>query len=501
MRPDVWTLFHSYAFDFSVWEIWGALLYGGRLVVVPYWVSRSPEAFAELLERERRHRAQPDALGVPPADPVHDQAASWRCATSCSAARRWSRPVWRPGSPPRREPPCWSTCTASPKPPSTSPTAPLTGRRPAPDAAARSAGRCPTSRSTCSTAGWSRFPSACAGEIFVGGAGVARGYLNRPDLTAERFLPDPFGPPGARLYRTGDLARRLADGSLEYLGRADQQVKVRGFRIEPGEIEAALVRQPGVREAAGARPARSHRRPPPGRLCRDRRRQPATSPAWRQSLGAALPDYMVPAAFVVLDGFPLTHHGKIDRKALPAPEAAAAGGAGEAPATPAEETLAAVWSDVLGVPKVGRDDNFFALGGDSILSLQVVSRARKRGLTLTRASGLPAPVAPRTGRRRGRSRHRPYRHRRRYRPSAADARSSNGSSASAWNGRSGGTRWRGWTSPARSTRPAGLRPRPRRRRSRRIPPALPLRSRRLDPMARAGSRHPAALRSRPVGPQ
>ncbi|WP_044438013.1 non-ribosomal peptide synthetase, partial [Skermanella aerolata] len=362
-----------YAFDFSVWEIWGALLFGGRLVVVPYWISRSPEAFAELLERERvtvlnqtpsafrqlipftsgrtlalRHvvfggeALEPASLA--PWYAAHGDAAvlvnmygitettvhvTYRALTEADALGGRGSEIGRPLADLQVHL--------------------LDGRL-------------------------EPVPAGVVGEIFVGGGGVARGYRNRPDLTAERFVPDPFGPAGARLYRSGDLARRLADGSLEYLGRADQQVKVRGFRIEPGEIEAALARQPGVREALVlALPG------PAGdlRLVAYVATGDGTGDvtAWRRSLGATLPDYMVPSAFVVIDAFPLTHHGKIDRKALPAPEAATGTGAGEAPATPAELILAAVWSDVLGVPKVGRDDNFFALGGDSILSLQVVSRA------------------------------------------------------------------------------------------------------------------------------
>ena len=229
-------------------------------------------------------------------------------------------------------------------------------------------------------------PIGVAGELCLGGAGVTRGYLRRPDLTAERFVPDPCGPPGARLYRSGDRGRRLPDGTLEFLGRFDHQVKVRGFRIEPGEIESALARHPAVREAAVAalpEPATGQLRlvaylvlhEPPG--------NPAPPPDLRAWLRGFLPEHMMPAAFVVLPELPLSPAGKLDRRALPPPEAAAAAGlaaafeaAGEPPATPAEELLAALWCEVLGRPGVGVLDDFFDLGGHSLLATQVVSRVR-----------------------------------------------------------------------------------------------------------------------------
>nr|WP_321855796.1 non-ribosomal peptide synthetase [Paraburkholderia tropica] len=222
-------------------------------------------------------------------------------------------------------------------------------------------------------------PEGVAGELYLGGAGLARGYLNRPALTAERFVPDPFEP-GARLYRTGDLARWRPDGALDYLGRLDHQVKIRGFRIELGEIEAVLQRQPGVETSVVA----ALDGPNGKRLvayvsaragCRIER---ATLAA---ALGAELPEYMVPAAWVELASFPLSPNGKIDRRALPQPGHDARGW--EAPQGAAETALAAIWQQVLGVARVGRHDNFFELGGDSILSLQIVERARRAGWKLT----------------------------------------------------------------------------------------------------------------------
>ncbi|HEY0739193.1 MAG TPA: amino acid adenylation domain-containing protein, partial [Herpetosiphonaceae bacterium] len=245
-------------------------------------------------------------------------------------------------------------------------------------------------------------PIGAPGELCIAGLGLTRGYLDRPDLTAERFVPNPFASePGTRLYRTGDLARFLADGSLLLMGRIDQQVKLRGFRIELGEIEAALAQHPGVREAIvvarddapgekrlvayvvengeprtenlgddsdGSRSAKGH--PVLG------------SAELREHLGARLPAYMVPSAFVVLDALPQTPNGKIDRRALPKPDEERQQHTFVAPRTPVEQTLAAIWSAVLGVQQLGIHDNFFALGGDSILSIQIIARAHQAGIHL-----------------------------------------------------------------------------------------------------------------------
>ena len=223
-------------------------------------------------------------------------------------------------------------------------------------------------------------PAGVPGELLIGGDGLATGYRGRPDLTAEKFVSDPFGAPGGRLYRSGDLALWRRDGTLEVIGRIDHQIKLRGFRIELGEIESVLAQYPAVTQAVVH--CREDR---PG----DKRlvayvtangEAPATA-ALRDHLKAALPDYMVPSAFVVLDRFPLTPNGKVDRRALPAPEAVA-GAADDAdfdaPVTPEEQALAAIWQQLLGAPRIGRGDNFFDLGGHSLLATRLLARIEQQ---------------------------------------------------------------------------------------------------------------------------
>jgi amino acid adenylation domain-containing protein len=383
---DVWLLAHSYAFDFSVWELWGALAFGGRLVVAPLAVRRSPAALAELLA----------AAGVT----ILNQTPS----AFYQLAARGEGAGWRPGAALRRvifggealDPSRLDGWLAGGDLPRlinmygiTETTVHVT-LRPLTAADARRGGS-PLGRPLPDLAvhlldpSLEPVPVAVAGEIYVGGAGLARGYRRRPDLTAWRFVPDPFAGPdaaGSRLYRSGDLARRTAGGEIEYLGRVDQQVKVRGFRIEPGEIEAALTALPEVREAAVLA-----RHEPGGeaRLVAYLVAGPEAPPPADEILARLrrqLPDYMLPAAFVTLPALPRTGNGKLDRGALPAPEAVRPdlGRPYEAPRSLAEEVLAAVWARVLAVDRVGRDDNFFALGGDSIRSLQVLDLARERGV-------------------------------------------------------------------------------------------------------------------------
>ncbi|HEY0781429.1 MAG TPA: condensation domain-containing protein, partial [Thermoanaerobaculia bacterium] len=254
-------------------------------------------------------------------------------------------------------------------------------------------------------------PLGSTGELLIGGVGLARGYLGRPELTAERFVPDPFagekGEPGARLYRTGDLARYLPDGAIDYLGRADQQVKLRGFRIELGEIEAALAAHPRVAAAAvlllpalmggvGGAGAAGDMRLVAFLVPADGAPPTLDTAELRAYLKQRLPDAMVPAAFVALAELPLSTSGKVDRKALarlaPAAEERAAG-LGQAALTPTEEIVAALWAQVLGVPRLARDDDFFALGGHSLLATQVVMRVRDElGAELPVAAVFQAPT-------------------------------------------------------------------------------------------------------------
>ncbi len=319
-RRDVWSLFHSFAFDFSVWEIWGALLHGGRLVVVPHEVSRAPEAFHALLAAEGVTVLNQTPSAFRQLLPVDSDAPSELTELRLvifggEALEPASLAPWfaRHGDGPARLVNMYGI---------TETTVHVTWREMRAADLARP-GRSPIGtpipdlRVHLLDRHGHLAPLGVVGEIHVAGPGVARGYLGRPELTAERFVPDPFGAPGERLYRSGDLARRLPDGGLEYLGRRDGQLKIRGFRIEPGEIEAAVRAQPGVREAAVvARTAESGDR----RLVAyvvPARASPADLAALRAALKARLPDYMVPAALVELAALPLTAHGKVDQEGAP----------------------------------------------------------------------------------------------------------------------------------------------------------------------------------------
>jgi natural product biosynthesis luciferase-like monooxygenase protein/amino acid adenylation domain-containing protein len=389
-EKDTWTLYHSFAFDFSVWEIWGALLFGGRLVIVPYWVSRSPAAFYELLCDE-----QVTVLNQIPTAFYQlvekDEAASdaWSLALRLVIFGGEALDL-------RRLKP-WTERHGDAAPQLvnmygiTETTVhvtyrPLTAKDIYAASGSMIGGPIRDLRVHVLDEHLEPVPTGVAGQMYVGGAGVARGYLNRPDLTAERFIPDPFaGFAGARLYQTGDLVRRLADGDMEYLGRIDQQVKIRGFRIELGEIESALAQHEGVRQSAVVAlddgPTGKHL---VAYLIAKREPAPSTSEL-HGFLKERLPFHMIPSAFIFLDALPLTASGKLNRRALPAPGTLRP----EldepfiAPRTEAERALADIWAQVLGVERVGIDDNFFALGGDSIRSIQVLSNAEHCGLSFS----------------------------------------------------------------------------------------------------------------------
>jgi amino acid adenylation domain-containing protein/non-ribosomal peptide synthase protein (TIGR01720 family) len=374
---DVWTLFHSYAFDFSVWELFGALCTGGRLVIVPYYISREPQAFHRLLCDEgvtvlnQTPTAFRQLLPIACASPrslALRQVIFGGEALEVASLRPWFE---RFGD---RQPTLVNMYGI------TETTVHVTYRaiRLADlDGKAQSPIGLPIRdlRWYLLDSQLQPVPVGVAGELYIAGAGLARGYHGRSGLTAERFVPSPFDT-SQRLYRSGDLARQRADGSIDYLGRIDQQVKIRGFRIELGEIEAALLGQPGVRQAVIS----VHVDEGGPQLCAYvvAELTPNDPIAWRDTLRAALsvdlPDYMVPRHWLLLDALPLTSNGKLDRKALPVPDAEIWQRPFEAPEGELEQQLAAIWAEVLGVTRIGRRDNFFELGGHSLLAAQASAR-------------------------------------------------------------------------------------------------------------------------------
>ncbi|MGD7329384.1 non-ribosomal peptide synthase/polyketide synthase, partial [Ralstonia pseudosolanacearum] len=375
---DVWTLFHSFAFDFSVWELFGALLHGGRLVVVPKLTARSPQAFYALLCEAGVTvlNQTPSAFRQLMAAQQEAPAARHRLrqvilggeALEVGALRPWYERAENAG-------------TQLANMYGITETTVHVSYRALEAADAQGTGspigrRIPDLRVYVLDAHGEPVPVGVTGEMYIGGAGVARGYLNRPELTAARFVVNPFHGEGReRMYRTGDLARWLPDGSLEYQGRADAQVKLRGFRIELGEIEARLSQCAGVREAVV-----TVREDVPGEqrlVAYYVSGEAIEAQALREQLQGSLPEYMVPAAYVRLAHLPLTSNGKLDRKGLPAPEGQAyASTAYEAPQGAVEQTLAGIWQTLLGVERVGRHDDFFALGGHSLQAVRLVTQVR-----------------------------------------------------------------------------------------------------------------------------
>ena len=380
---DVWTLFHSLAFDFSVWEIWGAFLHGGRLVIVPYLTSRSPEAFYELL-----HQARVTILNQTPSAFRQLIAAEARGGVK-PLALRWVILGGEALELPSLQP--WFERHGDQSPQLvnmygiTETTVHVT-YRPITQAdvsnpASVIGAPIPDLQIYLLDQHSEPVPLGVAGEMYVGGAGVARGYLGRPDLTAERMLPDPFSAaPGARLYKTGDLARYRANGDLEYLGRSDQQVKIRGFRIELGEIEAILAMHPAIREVVVIVRADAPGQPQLVAYLVPQQTPPPSVSDLRRFLHARVPEYMIPAVFVLLTALPLTRNGKVDRRVLPLPEGSRPhlAQAYQTPGNAAEEALAEIWAELLGIEQVGRRDNFFELGGHSLLAIGLMHRIHRR---------------------------------------------------------------------------------------------------------------------------
>ncbi|MCW0173595.1 amino acid adenylation domain-containing protein, partial [Burkholderia pseudomallei] len=409
---DVWTLFHSYGFDFSVWEMWGALLHGGRLVIVPTEVTRTPSAFFALLcaEGVTVLNQTPSAFQALMSAQEEREEAAGNIERANVVAHRLRYVIFGGEALEPRTLASWyarhgertqlvnmygitettvhvTYCALRAEDAMRLGASPIGVRIPDLQLYVLDDRREPV-------------PMGVTGELYVGGAGVARGYLNRPELTRERFIDDPFVA-GGRLYRTGDLARWRTDGRLEYLGRNDFQVKIRGFRIELGEIEAQLAKVAGVREvvvlardsAAEVRDSATEHATP-NALSPSPETSTATAAATATATATAtekrlvayytgdadvaalraqaaqhLPSYMVPSAYVRLDAWPLTPNGKLDRRALPAPaDDAYARAEYEAPQGAKEEALAAIWRELLHVERVSRHDNFFELGGHSLLA-------------------------------------------------------------------------------------------------------------------------------------
>ena len=389
-ETDVWTMFHSHAFDVSVWEMWGALLYGGRLVVVSYLVSRSPDQFHQLLHDERVTvlSQTPSAFrqfmladeGVPASNLALRLVIFGGEALELASLRPWFD---KHGD--RR--PQLVNMYGITETTVHSTYRPLTAKDAQEDRGSAIGIPIPDLSLHILDKNLQPRPIGACGEIYVGGAGVARGYLNRPELTHARFIDNPFSKrAGDRLYRSGDLARRLNDHDIEFLGRADNQVKLRGFRIELGEIEAELRQHAGVRDAVIALIEREGDKHLVGYVV------PATSMPdaenLRAFLGQRLPDYMIPSMFVALDAVPLNANGKLDRRALPEPAIENIVQSKEffAPRTQLEKELTEIWQETLGLGRIGIKENFFDIGGHSLAAMRMVVRIR-------RAFGVELPVA------------------------------------------------------------------------------------------------------------
>lgn len=379
---DIWTLFHSYAFDISVWEMWGAFLYGGKLIVIPYWLSRSSDAFYQLLAEEKVTvlNQTPSAFSqlitsahTQPRDLALRYVIFGGEALDFISLKQWVK-----------HHPLEQTALVNMYG-ITETTVHSTHHKVTNEELNQS--RSNIGRALDDLHIWlldkqqGLMSDGLIGEMYISGPGVTLGYLHRPELTAERFIANPFAhllpkavaEQHAVLYRSGDLAKRMSNGDYEYLGRCDQQVKIRGHRIELGEVEATLNQMDNVQESV-VRASADNQQLYAWLLAKDGQAPDINS--LRRQLQAHLPDYMIPGAFMVLPQWPLTGNGKINISQLPQPSADAARAEYVAPRNDTEETLAALWAEVLEIDKVGIHDNFFDLGGHSLLATKLAARIR-----------------------------------------------------------------------------------------------------------------------------
>ncbi|MCR6105082.1 amino acid adenylation domain-containing protein [Salipaludibacillus agaradhaerens] len=391
---DVWTMFHSYAFDFSVWEIWGALLHGGKLVIVPYGVSRAPAQFLRLLVEEKVTvlNQTPSAFYQLIHADTQDKTSSKRLhlryvifggeALELRRLKTWYER--HAEDEPKlinmygiTETTVHVSYVALTEQMALDGSESVIGE-PIPDLHVYLLDEC-----------LQPVPDGVAGEMYITGEGLARGYLGRPDLTSDRFVADPFGKHGERMYRTGDVAKRDTDGTLLYIGRSDHQVKLRGFRIELGEIESVLEAHHSIAQAAvDVKERHAGDKRLVAYIVPQEKLEPASI---KQYASEFLPDYMVPSVMMIMDKLPLTANGKLDRKALPAPDFSEQV-IGTGPRTPQEELLCELFADCLGIPEIGIDDHFFELGGHSLLAVKLMSRIRDTlGIELTIGDLFDAP--------------------------------------------------------------------------------------------------------------
>ncbi|MCZ8521907.1 MULTISPECIES: non-ribosomal peptide synthetase [Paenibacillus] len=372
---DTWTFFHSFCFDFSVWEMYGALLYGGRLVVVPALTAKNPAQFLQLLKEQQVtilnqtptyfYQLLREALAEEGTPLQLRQVIFGGEALSPQLLREWRS----------RYPAVQLINMYGITETTVHVTYKEITEREMEQGKSNIGRPIPTLQVYILDGNGKHAPAGVAGEMYVAGAGLARGYLNRPELTAEKFVPNPFVP-GERMYKSGDLARWMPDGSIEYLGRIDHQVKIRGYRIELGEVESRLLDLGPVQEAIVL--ARQDAAGQPHLCAYFVADRTMTVSEIKGLLSEQMPAYMLPTYFVQLERMPLTSNGKTDRKALPAPEESLnTGGAFLAPRTPAEAQLLAIWQEVLGVRRISVTDSFFELGGHSLRATTLVSRVRQ----------------------------------------------------------------------------------------------------------------------------